>query len=500
MAEALKIVLATPEFFPLAKTGGLADVAGALSKALCGMGQDVTVFLPNYRQIRDKDTLKSLSVEPVRIRIGAKEVEAGLKETHLAGNKSRILLIDCPAYYDRPELYKDPKTGTDYTDNDERFILYCRAVLEFLKRLDISPDVIHCNEWQSAPVCAYLKTLYAHDFFFAKTGTLFSIHNLAYQGSFPKESFAKLGLPQELFYPMSPFEYYGKGNFLKSGIHYSDIINTVSETYAKEIQTAEYGCGLEGVLKSRSSDLYGIVNGVDYSEWSPEQDKLIPAKYDQNSLPKKRKNKQALFAECGFPSNQLNWPALGMIGRLVDQKGVDLLVEIVPALLKKELVLVILGSGEIRYEKKLKELAKKYPDQVHVFITFDERLAHLIEAGCDIFLMPSKYEPCGLNQLYSLKYGTVPVVRKTGGLADTIQDSGSGGNGTGFSFREYSSKELLQAIGRALEAYKDRKKWEMIQKNGMNQDFSWDKAAKRYIELYQMAKSKRGALVSPGAF
>jgi len=500
MAEALKIVLATPEFFPLAKTGGLADVAGALSKALSGMGQDVTVFLPNYRPVQSKVALKPVAVKPVRIRIGTKEIQAGLKETHLPGNKSRILLIDCPEYYDRAELYKDPKTGTDYTDNDERFILYCRAVLEFLKRLDISPDVIHCNEWQSAPICAYLKTLYANDTFFAKTGTLFSIHNLAYQGSFPKESFAKLGLPQELFHPMSPFEYYSKLNFLKSGIYYSDVINTVSETYAKEIQTAEYGCGLEGVLKSRSSDLYGIVNGVDYSEWSPEQDKLIPTKYDQNSLPKKRKNKQALFAECGFPTKRIDWPALGMIGRLVDQKGVDLLVEIVPALLKKELVLIILGSGDARYEKILKELAKKYPEQLHVFITFDERLAHLIEAGSDIFLMPSRYEPCGLNQLYSLKYGTVPVVRKTGGLADTIQDSGSDAKGTGFWFKEYHTKELLQAIERALESYKDRKKWEMIQKNGMSQDFSWDKAAKRYVELYQMARSKRGALVSPGAF
>jgi len=500
MAEALKIVLATPEFFPLAKTGGLADVAGALSKALSGMGHDVTVFLPNYRPVQSKAVLKPVSVEPVRISIGAKEVEAGLKETNLPGNRVRILLIDCPAYYDRPELYKDPKTGTDYTDNDERFILYCRAVLEFLKRLDISPDVIHCNEWQTAPICAYLKTLSAQDSFFAKTGTLFSIHNLAYQGSFPKESFPKLGLPQELFYPMSPFEYYGKGNFLKSGIHYSDIINTVSETYAKEIQTAEYGCGLEGVLKSRSSDLYGIVNGVDYSEWSPEQDKLIPTKYDQNSLSKKRKNKQALFAECGFPTKRIDWPALGMIGRLVDQKGVDLLVEIAPSLLKKELVLIILGSGDARYEKILKELAKKYPDQLHVFITFDERLAHLIEAGCDIFLMPSKYEPCGLNQLYSLKYGTVPVVRKTGGLADTIQDSNSTGNGTGFWFKEYNSKKLLHATERALEAYKDKKKWETIQKKGMSQDFSWDKAAKKYVELYQMAKSKKGTLVSPGAF
>jgi len=500
MAEALKIVLATPEFFPLAKTGGLADVAGALSKALSSLGHEVIVFLPNYRSVQSKVAVRPVSVEPVRIRMGTKEVEISLKEANLPGNKTRILLIDSPFHFDRPELYKDPQTGIDYVDNDERFILYCRATLEFLKKLNIRPDIIHCNEWQSAPICAYLKTLYAQDSYFVRTGALFSIHNLAYQGSFPKESFTKLGLPQELFYPMSPFEYYSKLNFLKSGIFYSDVINTVSETYAKEIQTAEYGCGLEGVLKSRSNDLYGIVNGADYSEWSPQADKLIPVQYDLNSLSKKRRNKQALFAECGFLTKRIDWPALGMIGRLVDQKGVDLLVEITSALLKKELLLVILGSGDVRYEKKLKELAKKHPDQLHVFITFDERLAHLIEAGCDIFLMPSKYEPCGLNQLYSLKYGTVPVVRKTGGLADTIQDSDSTGNGTGFWFKGYNSKELLHAIERALEAYKDRKKWERFQKNGMSQDFSWDKAAKKYVELYQMAIFKREALVSPGAF
>jgi starch synthase len=351
--------------------------------------------------------------------------------------------------------------------------------------------VIHCNEWQTALVCAYLKTLYQADLFFAQTGTLFSIHNLAYQGVFRRESFLKLGLLQDLYYPMSPFEFFGKVNFLKTGIHYSDLINTVSQAYAKEIQTAEYGCGLEGVLKARSSDLYGIVNGVDYSEWSPEQDKLIPAQYGPANLTPKFTNKRILFKECGFFMKRINWPALGMISRLADQKGFDLLAEIAGDLLKRDLVLVILGTGDVRYEKLLKQLEAKYPDRLKAFITFDERLAHLIEAGCDLFLMPSRYEPCGLNQLYSLKYGTVPVVRSTGGLADTIQDFDDDGKGTGFSFKEYSSKEFLNAIERALTVYRDKTMWKILQKNGMSRDFSWQRSAEKYVELYRLAVERR---------
>lgn len=491
-AGKLKIALISPEFYPLAKTGGLADVAGALSKALSRLGHQVAVFLPNYRGIQTKYNPQQVSVKPVQISIGDKQVEAKLKELSLPGNQSKICLVDSPLYFDRQELYRDPRTGVDYEDNDERFILFPRATLEFLKALDFKPDVIHCNEWQTALACAYLKTIYQTDPFFANTGTLFSIHNLAYQGVFPPESFLKIGLPPELYYPLSPFEFFGKVNFLKTGIHYSDLINTVSQTYSKEIQTAEYGCGLEGALKARSSDLYGIVNGVDYTEWSPETDRLIPAQYDPANLTPKLTNKRVLFKECGFSLKRLKWPALGMISRLADQKGFDLLAEIAGDLLKKELVLVILGTGDLAYEKLLKELEAKYPDRLKAFITFDERLAHLIEAGCDLFLMPSRYEPCGLNQLYSLRYGTVPVVRATGGLADTINDFGVDGKGTGFSFKDYKSGEFLKAIESALTVYRDKAQWEILQKNGMSQDFSWERSAEKYVELYRLTLQKRG--------
>ena len=483
----LNIALVSPEFYPLAKTGGLADVVGALSKALSQLGHQVAVFLPNYRVVQSEYNPQPTSLRPVQIPIGEKQAEAKLKEHSLPGNKSKIYLIDSLPYFDRQELYRDPKTGVDYKDNDERFILFSRAVLEFLKALDFKPDVIHCNEWQSALVCAYFKTIYQSDPHFTKAGTLFSIHNLAYQGVFPKESFSKLALSQDLYYPMSPFEFFGKLNFLKTGIHYSDLINTVSETYAKEIQTVEYGCGLQGALKARSTDLYGIVNGVDYSEWSPELDKLIPTRYGSGRLGDKLKNKIALFKECRFSVPKLNWPALGMISRLADQKGFDLLAEIASDLLKKELVLVILGTGDVRYEKLLKQLEIKFSDRLRAFITFDERLAHLIEAGGDIFLMPSRYEPCGLNQLYSLKYGTVPVVRATGGLADTIQDYSADGRGTGFSFKEYSSEEFLKTIERVLTVYRDKAKWEVLQRTGMSQDFSWERSAQKYIGLYHLA-------------
>lgn len=489
-AEPLKIAMVSPEFFPLAKTGGLADVIGALSKSLAELGHQVKVFLPNYQMVQEKVHLAAMPTGPVEIQVGGEKARASLKSTKIGGNQSEILLVDCPEYFNRPDLYKDPKTGFDYPDNDERYIFFSRAVLEILEKINFQPDVIHTNEWQSAIVCAYLKTAYSSDPFFAKVGSLFSIHNLAYQGIFSKKTFDKLGLPQSLFYPFG-FEFHGKINFLKTGVVFADVLNTVSENYAVEIQSsAEFGCGLEGVLRQRNNDLYGIVNGVDYSEWSPATDKYIPAKYDQNNLTKKKENKETLYKECGFSPDKMMWPALGMIGRLVDQKGLDLLVDIAEDLFQKELVLVVLGSGDIKYERWLKEQEKKETGRLKVFITFDERLAHLIEAGCDIFLMPSKYEPCGLNQLYSLRYGTVPVARSTGGLADTIQDFRPGGSGTGFLFKEYNSFEFWEAIQRALDAFQDKKTWEKLQRNGMGQDFSWEKAAQKYLELYHLAKKR----------
>jgi len=484
--ESLKIVVVSPEFFPLAKTGGLADVSYALSKALGQLGHTVKVFLPLYQSVSKSATVKDSGVKPMQIRLGEKSLEVGLKVTTLSGHPAEVFLVDCPLFFDRPDLLRDRNTGLAYPDNDERFILFCRASLEFLRELRFEPGVIQANDWQAALVCAYLKTTYADDPFFSKTSLLLSLNNLALQGIFPKASFAKLGLPEAAF---SQFEFHNKISFLKAGILYADILNTVSETYAVEIQSSpEFGHGLEGVLRHRNNDLYGILNGVDYTEWSPLSGKYIPVAYDQQSLSEKKKNKQTLYQECGFASDKLEWPALGVISRLVDQKGVDLLFEAAEEFLKKDLVLVALGKGEAKYEHQLKELEKRHPDRVKVFLAFDERLAHLITAGCDLYLMPSKSEPCGLNQLYCLKYGTVPVVRATGGLADTVEDFKPDGTGTGFVFKGYYSFEFLEAIERALEAYRDKTRWEKLQKNGMSQDFSWEKAAEKYVELYRLVK------------
>ncbi len=334
--------------------------------------------------------------------------------------------------------------------------------------------------------------MYAGDSFFRSTGTVFSIHNLAYQGNFPKSTFEKLGVSRDLFYPTSPFEFWGNVSFMKAGISYADVVNTVSKTYAVEIQSSsEYGYGLEGVLRTRSQDLYGIVNGIDYQVWSPENDKLIPAKFSREDLSGKTKNKKELRKQCGLPQLRRDVPMIGIISRLADQKGFDLLAEISDELLAGDLQMVILGTGDEKYHRLFTRMQSKYPKKISVNLRFDNSLAHLIEAGSDMFVMPSRYEPCGLNQLYSLKYGTVPIVRKTGGLADTIENyNPKTGQGTGFVFKDYDASELLNTIRLALEVYKDKKAWTKLMQNGMSRDFSWTASAKKYAELYRKATEK----------
>ena len=322
-------------------------------------------------------------------------------------------------FFNRVNLYHDPASGLDYIDNDDRFIFFCRAALEATKVLPWMPDIVHANDWQTGLMIAYLKTKYRDDPFFARARSIFTIHNMAYQGVFKAASFEKLGLSDNLFYSTGPFEYWGKLNFMKSAISYADLINTVSERYALEIQSSEeWGCGLEGVLKERSSDIYGIVNGVDYSEWSPSKDKFIPFNYDRSDLAGKKKDKVELVNRIGLPFRKKTL-LIGMITRLVDQKGLDLFVDIIDKLFSLDLQLVVLGTGDEKYHKMFTQWEKKYPDRLKIILAYDNELAHWIEAGADAFLMPSRYEPCGLNQLYSLKYGTIPIVRATGGLADT---------------------------------------------------------------------------------
>jgi starch synthase len=439
-----------------------------------------------------KFELSEVKVKSPSIPLGDKSVNVGLKRYKPDSTEAEYFFVVNDKYYDREELYKDRSTGLDYEDNNKRFILFARGTLEILKAMGWQPDIIHANDWQSALLCAYLKTLYAEDPFFQQTKTVFSIHNLAYQGSFPRKTFEKIGVSEDLFYPLSPFEFWGKVNFMKAGISYADVINTVSETYAVEIQTgSEFGHGLEGVLRSRNEDLYGIINGIDYEVWSPEKDKLISYNYSQDDLSGKRKNKELLRKVCNLSKFKKRVPLIGIISRLADQKGFDLLAQISDKLLSLDLQMVILGTGDEKYHRLFNQMMAKYPDKISVNLRFDNPMAHLIEAGSDMFLMPSRYEPCGLNQLYSLKYGTVPIVRKTGGLADTIENYNlETREGTGFVFERYDAAELLDTIKLALKTYEDKTAWTNLMKNGMRKDFSWEAAAKKYVELYQKAMHK----------
>lgn len=491
--DELKILLVSPEVVPFAKTGGLADVVGALSKVLPKLGCEVKTILPRYKMVEEeKFKLVSAELPSPEIKMGDKKLKFRLKRCNLEGAKAEYLFLENKGYYDREELYRDNKTGYDYVDNDERFIFFAKTVLEIIKALNWKPELIHCNDWQSALIPAYLKAIYGEDKFYNRIATLFTIHNIAYQGIFPKETFDKLGLKKELFHPLSPFEYWGKVNFLKVGISYADILNTVSERYAVEIQSGpEFGYGMEGILRDRNQDLYGVLNGIDYEEWSPEKDKLIPYNYGEGNLGVKKKNKEYLLNQAGLEFDE-NLPLMGMISRLADQKGFDLLQEMAEKIMSLELKLVILGTGEEKYHRFLSELEKRYPQKVKIYLKYDNKLAHLIEAGADIFLMPSRYEPCGLNQLYSLKYGTVPVVRETGGLADTIEDyNPETKKGTGFVFKDYNGEELFLALNRALGLFKDKNAWKELMLQGMEKDFSWEASAKRYIQLYDKAIAKK---------
>jgi starch synthase len=488
--RSLKILIVSPEVVPFAKTGGLADVAGALPKALCRLGHEVKVILPKYKMVdENKFQLSEIKTNFPTLSIAGKERTISVKSDQADFPPVEYLFLVNDEFYHRDELYRDRATGYDYEDNDERFIFFARGVLEILKSLQWRPDIIHCNDWQSALIPAYLKTLYGNDSFFKSTATVFSIHNLAYQGNFPQSTFDKIGVPKDRFYPTSPFEFWGKINFLKVGISYADVINTVSETYAVEIQSsAEFGYGLEGVLRTRNEDLYGIVNGIDYEVWSPEKDKLLVHHYQMDDLSGKNKNKKQLLKTCKLPLSQKDVPLIGVISRLADQKGFDLLSQIADQLLSMDLQMVILGTGDEKYHLSFQKLSKKYPKKISVNLRFDDPLAHLIEAGSDMFLMPSKYEPCGLNQLYSLKYGTVPIVRKTGGLADTIENyDPATGQGTGFSFINYDAQEFLETIQKALKVYQNKEAWTALMKNGMQKDFSWETSARKYVEIYRKA-------------
>lgn len=468
-----------PEGVPFSKTGGLGDVIGALPRALARLGLEVDVILPRYRATKPGAT--TVEGRSITIPLSARFRFASVQDGGVAAGV-RTYLVDCPEFFDRDGLYQDA-AGKDYADNHLRFAGFCLAALEFVKRLGPPPDIIHCHDWQTALVPVYLQRNYKPDLFFLDTRVVFTIHNLAYHGDFPHAVLGEISLDDSVF-TMDALEYYNRVNLLKGGIVFADALTTVSPKYAQEIQTAEFGVGLEGVLQKNAGRLRGILNGADYEVWNPATDPLIAAHFTPENLEGKKICKRALLETMGVELPVLTRPVLGIVSRFDRQKGFDLLAEISESLASLDIYLVALGTGAREYEELFERLARRHPEKFLVKIAYDNTLAHQIEAGADMFLMPSRYEPCGLNQMYSLKYGTVPVVRATGGLDNTI-DAFDGTSGTGFKFYEYTGAALLDAIDRALEAFHWPRLWAKIMVNGMRKDFSWGRSAGEYADLYR---------------
>ncbi|MBI4165678.1 MAG: glycogen synthase GlgA [Acidobacteria bacterium] len=488
----MKIVFCASEGVPFSKTGGLADVVGALPQALAANGHEVQVILPRYK-----------ATKPAKVHPNGRSVTLALSGSFRYANVQdagesggvRTYLVDLPQYFDREGLYT--VNGKDHPDNHLRFAAFSLACIEFLKRSGTAPDILHCHDWQSALLPVYLKSLYRGDDFYSKTGVVFTIHNIGYQGLFPPSILPEISVDSSL-YTMEGLEFWGKVNLLKGGLVYSDYITTVSRKYAEEIQTAEFGYGLEGILAKRADRLQGILNGVDYDVWSPANDKHIAAKYGPQDLAGKQACKKALLQAMGAASPVLDRPVIGIVSRFAAQKGFDLIAGIAEQLMAMDLYIVALGTGEPQFEELFRTMAAKYPDKFLVRVGFDVALSHQIEAGSDMFLMPSRYEPCGLNQIYSLKYGTVPVVRATGGLDDTIEPFG-GKTGTGFKFSDYTPEALLGAIEQAVACYRQPKAWRQVMINGMKKDFSWSNSAKQYIKVYQAARKTKSELKAASA-
>jgi starch synthase len=469
----MKILMAASEATPYAKTGGLADVIGALPFALKARGEDVAVVLPLYVGAAKLLENADRAYDAMPIVIGSEIRQVSIKR--IVDRGVVFYFVDAPDLYGRVGLYGE--AGEDYPDNALRFAVLSHAVIGIVRAL-FRPQIVHCHDWQTSLVAPLLHSLFRADPTFYGIRTLLTIHNLGYQGLFDKLTLAELGLPKELFHP-SAMEFFGQLNFLKGGIVFSDALSSVSKAYAREIQTPEYGFGLDGLLRARADVLTGIVNGVDYVEWSPETDQHIAANYSIQNLEGKKACKLDLLKVFGLPTDDLARPVIGIVSRFAGQKGFDLIEQIADELCQEDLLLTALGTGEPRFEALFQDLAVRYPDKIAVRIAYDNTLAHKIEAGADMFLMPSRYEPCGLNQIYSLRYGTIPIVRATGGLDDTINE------GNGFKFREYSDIALLGAIRDALTAYSEKSRWQQKILNAMRMDFSWDASAAAYSGLYR---------------
>ena len=530
----MKILFVASEVVPFAKTGGLADVAGALPKALAQLGHEVRIILPRYRAADIRTFKLKKAVARCAVPVGTTTVDVAVFEATLPNTSITTYFLDHPPWFDRDGLYQDH--GADFPDNLERFSGFSQAVLHVIPKLGWRPEVVHCHDWQTALVCAHLALTQATDRgstpltttlskrpstslgtvlskaagrvegrseskgrFWQSVATVLTVHNLAYQGLFPKDAWPLTNLPAHAF-GIEGLEFYGQINCLKGGLVYADGLTTVSPTYAKEIQSPEFGCGLEGVLASRREDLAGILNGIDPEEWNPRSDAHLPARYGPAELAGKSLCKLSLQHQQKLPERHVL--LIGMIQRLAEQKGMDLFAQAAEELLKLPLQIVILGTGEPKYHDAVTDVARRYPDRLSVNLRFDNALAHQIEAGCDAFLMPSRFEPCGLNQMYSMRYGTVPIVRRVGGLADTVVDVSpatlEAGSATGFVFEEYSADALLHAVKRAVAAFRDHELWERLIRIGMQQDFSWNRSAREYVQVYERALAKRARVQGPG--
>ncbi len=487
----MKIAFAASEVFPYAKTGGLADVAGSLPVEISKLGHEVKVFMPKYNIFGEVEhgLRYQWDIGGIPIRVNSNVHFVHVHTSYLPGSNVEIYFVDCPHYFHRFRVY------TNDQDEDERFILFSKGIIEILQRIGWAPDIIHCNDWQTGLLPLMLKENYSWDKMFENTATVFTIHNITYQGRFAKDTFNKAEIKHEHFLHGGAGEYEGGVNFLKTAIFFSDVINTVSETYASELLTPEFGAGMEKYLAMRSSDFYGILNGVDYNIWNPESDKLIPHNYSAEDLSGKLKNKKFILDHLNLPYDE-KIPIIGIVSRMVSQKGFDIIGYVINQLMSLPAQWIILGSGEKKYESLFQNMALAYPDKVYTYLGFNNELSHLIEAAADIFLMPSHFEPCGLNQIYSLKYGTVPVVRKTGGLADTVIDwneflAQGMEIGTGYSFHDYKGTALLHSVQRAIHDFHIKNVWKKIQLNGMSKDYSWKRSAEKYAELYLKARAKR---------
>jgi starch synthase len=486
----MKICFVTSEVAPFAKTGGLADVSSALARRLHDRGHDVRLLTPLYPSALTASTDLESVEGPAEIPIHG---EAGTSRVRflagrLPGSGLRALLLQCPELYDRPSIY------TNDPDEALRFAVLCRAAIEHCQRTQWAPDVFHCHDWHTAPIPLYLKGPYAWDSLFRRSRTVLTIHNLGYQGVFPAHVLPPIGLAGHGHLLDAEDLRAGRVGFLKNGILKADEITTVSPTYAREIQTVEHGFGLERVLRARRSSLTGILNGVDYAEWSPEHDPHLSLPYSAASLERKDANRDALLQSVGLGA-EAGVAVFGVVSRLAHQKGLDLVVDVLPDLIgRRDVRLVVLGTGEEKYEADFRSLEREFPANVRFRQEHDEPLAHRIEAGSDFFLMPSRYEPCGLNQMYSLRYGTIPIVRKTGGLADTVRPfDPATGDGTGFLFEPFTGPALRWAIEEALETYRDAHAWTTIRRNAMAQDFSWDHQVVLYENLYRGLVARSGS-------